>query len=46
MTMTDNDEVTEVSLETNETLEAAEAALAEDGEEEPGELHIEWAGFI
>ena len=40
------DEELEVSLEQNETLEAAEAAFGEAAEEEPGELHIEWAGFI
>jgi len=40
------DEDIEVSLEQNETLEAAEAAFGEDAEEESAELHIEWAGFI
>jgi hypothetical protein len=40
------DEEIEVSLEQNETLEAVEAAFGEETEEEPGELHIEWAGFI
>ncbi|WP_309121338.1 hypothetical protein [Paenibacillus sp.] len=42
--MTDKEQ--ELSAEAAEPVETAEAALEEVVEEEPGELHIEWAGFI